>query len=133
MLKKQLIFATLLALMTNSIEPKVIEVTSKNFKQEVTQSKLPVIVDVYAPWCGPCQRMAPIFEEVESEMGHKFKFVKIDGDKETTISESLGLTSFPSFYIYHQGKLIKKSPGSKSKDKLKGFLSKVLKEIEEVI
>lgn len=132
MLKKQFFCASLLIALSATVHAKVIEVTSSNFDKEVKQSKKPVVVDMYAPWCGPCQKMAPIFDEVEAEMNHLFKFVKIDGDKESKISESVGLTSFPSFYIYHKGKLHKKSPGSKSKDKLKKFLNDVLKEVESL-
>ena len=72
-------------------------VTSENFEQEVLKSDIPVVIDVYATWCGPCQQVAPIFDELAKELEGKFKLVKINIDDERDIAINYNVSSIPTF------------------------------------
>lgn len=93
-------------------------VTKDNFEQEVKQSKLPVIVDVFAEWCGPCQQMAPIFEELEKEHGDKYKFVKVNVDESRELAIEYGVSSIPTFVFVKDGQIKGKETGYMSKEDL---------------
>ena len=75
----------------------VIAVTPENFEEEVLNSELPVVIDVYASWCGPCQQIAPLFEELEKELRDSYKFVKLNVDEARDLSIQYGITSVPTF------------------------------------
>ena len=75
----------------------VTSITKDNIQSEVNESKLPVIIDIYASWCGPCQYMLPIFEELAKEMEGKIKFVKLNVDEARDLSIQYGVTSVPTF------------------------------------
>ena len=102
-----------------------INITSKNFEEEVLKSELPVVVDVYATWCGPCQQMEPVFNELAKELEGKFKLVKINIDEERDIAINYNVSSIPTFLFMKNGELVTKEMGYMSKEDLK-------KKIEEV-
>jgi len=105
----------------------VVPVTKENFEQEVLNSDLPVVVDVYASWCGPCQQMAPIFDEIERELRDSYKFVKLNVDEGRDLSIEYGVTSVPTF-IFLKGKEVKgKETGYMSKEDLKTKINTHLK------
>ena len=82
----------------------VITITEENHKKEVEESTKPIIVDVYAPWCGPCQHMMPVIEELEKELGDKYKFVKINVDNAGELARKVGIQGVPTFLIMKKGK-----------------------------
>lgn len=125
MFKKQLLAAALL-LAGAQIHTQVTEVTAKNFDQEVKQSSQLVILDIYATWCGPCKKMAPIFESLSNEFENKVKFVKMDLDKSEKLAASLGVEVIPTFFIFKDGSLIKKIDGSQSQEQLKIIIENYL-------
>lgn len=96
-----------------------ITVTADTFDKEVKQSKLPVIVDIYATWCGPCKMMAPLFEELSKELAGSYKFVKINIDEERDIAIQYNVSSIPTFLFIKDGILVAKETGYMSKDALK--------------
>lgn len=98
----------------NFTKDSVLEVTSKNFESVVLQSDLPVIVDFYAVWCGPCNKMKPIFEEVAKKFEHKIVFVKINVDEQPALVQHWGITSYPSFLFFNKGKILGKMEGGRS-------------------
>jgi thioredoxin 1 len=96
----------------------IISITQANFKKEVEESTLPVVIDVHAVWCGPCQQMAPIFDELEKELGRCYKFVKLNVDEARELSIKFGVTSVPTFLFIKNNALKGKEIGYMSKDQL---------------
>jgi len=100
-------------------------VNSENFEQEVLQSDIPVVVDVFASWCGPCQQVAPIFDELTKELAGKYKLVKINIDEERDLAIKYNVSSIPTFLFIKGGEVVGKETGYIGKDDLK-------KKIEEL-
>lgn len=96
-----------------------VDITQSNFDKEIKQESKPVVMDVYASWCGPCQQMAPIFEELEKEMGSKYKFTKLNVDEARDISIKFGVISVPTFLFIQNGEIKSKETGYMAKDVLK--------------
>ena len=94
-----------------------IAITKENYDKEVMQSDRPVIIDVYADWCGPCQQMIPIFEELEKEHD-KYKFVKLNVDEARDLAVQFGVTSIPTFVFIKNGEMKGKETGYIAKDDL---------------
>lgn len=94
------------------------QITKENYDKEVMQSELPVVIDVYADWCGPCQQMMPIFVELEKEHGTKYKFVKLNVDEARDLAVQFGVTSIPTFVFIKDGELKGKETGYIAKDDL---------------
>jgi thioredoxin 1 len=98
--------------------------TDKNFEAEVLKSDKPTLVDFWAPWCGPCQMMGPIIEELAKELGDKFKIGKINVDENPDTASKFGIMSIPALKIFKGGKVVKEFVGVQNKDILKGELEK---------
>ena len=96
----------------------MLELTDKNFNEEVIESKIPVLVDFYATWCGPCKMLAPILEEFAEEYKEKIKVVKINIDDYTPIALENGIEVIPTLLLFKNGKAEKKSVGYLSKREL---------------
>ena len=95
-----------------------VSVTTQNFETEVTNSTLPVVVDMYATWCGPCKMIAPVFEQMSKEMAEQYKFVKVNIDEERELAVKHGVTSIPTFLFMKDGQMVAKETGYMSKDAL---------------
>ncbi len=93
-------------------------ITSQNFEQEVKKSTLPVVVDVFATWCGPCKMMAPLFEDLSKELADKYKLVKVNIDEERDIAIQYNVSSIPTFLFIKGGALVGKEMGYMSKEAL---------------
>lgn len=102
-------------------------VTSENFEQEVLKSELPVVIDVFATWCGPCQQVAPIFDELAKELEATHKLVKINIDDERDIAINYNVSSIPTFLFIKGGELVGKETGYHSKEDLKKKIEEVFK------
>lgn len=103
-----------------------IDITNENFVQEIEQSTLPVIIDVFATWCGPCQQVAPLFDELEQEFKGKVKFAKINVDQARELSIKFGVSSVPTFILLKNGAVIDRQTGYTSKEDLRAKVQSLL-------
>lgn len=99
--------------------------TDQNFKEEVLDSKTPVLVDFWAEWCAPCRIVGPIVEELATEYKDKLKVGKLNVD-ENHIASHYGVMSIPSLIIFKEGKVVKTMIGAQSKDNFKREIDSVL-------
>ncbi|MBP1721342.1 MAG: thioredoxin [Deltaproteobacteria bacterium] len=104
----------------------LIHVTDSDFEQEILKSEKPALVDFWAPWCGPCQRIAPIIEELATEYKDKVKVAKINVDESRKVATDLGVMSIPTLMLFKGGKVIDKVIGLVPKDRLKEIVNKAL-------
>lgn len=103
-----------------------IDITNANFTTEVIKSDKPVVIDVYATWCGPCKQMAPLFEELSKEMGSSYKFAKLNIDEERDIAVQHNVSSIPTFLFFKNGKVVGKETGYMGKDILQEKIEDLL-------
>jgi len=94
---------------------KPLEITDANFQQEVINSELPVLVDFWAVWCGPCRVIAPIVEELAGEYNGKLKVGKVDVDNNPDTAMKYGIRSIPTVLIFKNGEIVDRSVGTFSK------------------
>lgn len=100
--------------------------TSEDFETEVLKSEVPVMVDFYADWCGPCKMMAPIVDELASEFEGKIKVGKINVDECSDIAMKYGVMSIPTLIIFKGGQVVRKEVGIQTKKLLVSDLNQVL-------
>ncbi len=99
-----------------------VEITTENFETEVLKSDKPVLVDFWAPWCGPCQIMGPILDELSNELT-TVKIGKLNVDQHPAIAQEYGIMSIPTMKIFKEGKVVKEFIGTKDKENLKTELT----------
>ncbi len=104
-----------------------VAVNQANFKQVVLEAKLPVLVDFWAEWCGPCRAVAPVVEELSKEYAGKVDFAKINVDENATLASQYGIMSIPTLIIFKKGKPAEQIVGFRPKAELKKFLDNHLK------
>jgi thioredoxin 1 len=102
------------------------EINDSSFKSEVTDSQMPVLVDFWAPWCGPCRMVAPVLEELAKEYEGKVKVVKLNIDENQGTATEYGVRSIPTLILFKDGKECEKMIGVQSKENLKQMVDKVL-------
>ncbi|PIE18699.1 MAG: thioredoxin [Proteobacteria bacterium] len=91
------------------------EFTDANFEAEVLQSDLPVLVDFWAIWCGPCRAIAPIVDQIADEFAGKLKVGKVDTDKNERVAGSLGISSIPAVFVFKHGEVVERIVGARPK------------------
>lgn len=101
-------------------------VTDATFAAEVLASDIPVLVDFWAPWCGPCRAVAPILEELSGVYAGKVKIVKLNTDENPQVTATYGITSIPTINIYKGGEIVKQIVGARPKPALVTELDAVL-------
>lgn len=90
---------------------EVTAVTEQNFDQEVLKSEIPVLVDFWAPWCGPCRAVAPVVEKVAGDLAGKLKTVKCNVDEQQALAAKYGIRSIPSLLFFRKGEVVESVVG----------------------
>ena len=99
-----------------------VTITEKNFEEEVINSPIPVLVDFWATWCGPCRMLAPIIEEIAEEYEGKVKVGKINVDEEAQLAIKFGVSSIPTVMVFKNGEVTDVSVGYRPKEQLTALL-----------
>jgi thioredoxin 1 len=101
-------------------------ISEGNFDAEVIKSNIPVLVDFWAPWCGPCRMLGPVVEEIALEFAGKLKVGKLNTDENLAVATQFQISSIPTIMIFKGGKVVEKMVGFKSKNDLKKIVESVI-------
>ncbi|HEY4266128.1 MAG TPA: thioredoxin TrxC [Micropepsaceae bacterium] len=96
--------------------------TTANFAKHIGKSDVPVVVDFWAEWCGPCKMMAPVYEKVAAELEPAFRFLKVDTEAETTLAAQFGIRSIPTLMVFRDGAIVAQQSGAMDAGRLRDWL-----------
>ncbi len=108
------------------VSKNITELKDESFKNVLNESAIPVLVDFWAEWCGPCKMIAPVIEDIAAEFAGKIKVGKLNVDENQNVPASLKVISIPTLILFKNGQELERSIGYKTKDELSSFISKLL-------
>lgn len=108
------------------LDTKPINLTAANFDEVIVNSDIPVIVDYWAPWCGPCKMMAPNFEKAANDWPLKVLFAKVNTEDEQSIGARIGIRSIPTLIIYKDGKEVNRTSGALDYNSLNNLIKQYI-------
>jgi thioredoxin 1 len=108
------------------LSEKIINVNQDSFQKAVLDSQKPVLVDFWAPWCGPCRAVAPIIEELTNDYEGKIEFTRLNVDEAPFVASKYGIMSIPTLMVFKDGKPVQQAIGYQPKDQLKKLLDSTL-------
>jgi len=104
----------------------ITELTDANFDQEVNESSVPVLIDFWAPWCGPCKKLLPVLEQLVEEYGDKVKIAKVNVDENTQKASEYGISGIPAMFLVVNGEVKERITGLQPKSQLESVIGKYL-------
>lgn len=105
---------------------KVLKINKDNFEELVLKSSVPVLIDFWANWCGPCRAIGPTIDELAEEYDGRFKIGKVNVDEENALVKDFGIMSIPTMITFKDGNQVEKVIGARSKADLKGLIDKYI-------
>jgi len=105
--------------------PLILTLTQESFAQQVLQSPVPVLVDFWAEWCGPCKMIAPLLDELADEYDGKAKIGKVNIDEQQALAAEYGVRAIPTLLLFHKGQVADQIVGARSKRDFKASLDRV--------
>ncbi len=111
---------------TSDHEKRVKEIKAAEWEHEVASAQIPVLVDFWAPWCGPCRILAPTIDEIANDKKFGLKFVKVNVDDSPSVAIAFNIQSIPTIGIFKDGKLLATTIGTQSKSSLEKFISSTI-------
>lgn len=103
-----------------------VEINDNEFSQEVLNSAIPVVVDFWAPWCGPCRKLGPVLDEIAEELGDKVKFVKVNTDENLQTAKEYSISGLPSLLVFKNGNAVERIVGLMPKTSILSNIEKHL-------
>ncbi len=104
----------------------VIEVKDEQFEQEVVNSEIPVVVDFWATWCGPCRKLSPVIEEISETYSDKVKFVKVNVEESLNTAKTYSISGLPSLLVFKSGEAVERMTGLMPKSTIISNIEKYL-------
>ncbi|MBP7845236.1 MAG: thioredoxin [Proteobacteria bacterium] len=101
-------------------------VTDTSFEQDVLQANVPVLVDFWATWCGPCRAMAPKLEEISTQFNGKVKVVKLDVDANPQVPSQFGIRGIPTLILFKGGQMVDQIVGNQPREVIEGLINKAI-------
>jgi thioredoxin 1 len=105
--------------------PNIVALTQDNFTAEVLNASMPVLVDFWAEWCGPCKMIGPVLDELATEYAGQVKIGKVDIDQQQALAAQYGVRAIPTLLLFHQGQVADQMVGLRSKKDLKASIARV--------
>lgn len=104
----------------------IVEITDKNFEQEVSKSELPVLVDFWAAWCGPCRAIAPVIDELANEYAGKIKIGKCNVDENPITPSRYGIRAIPTLIFFKNGSVVEQITGAVAKSQIAAVIDRII-------
>jgi len=114
------------------VSANIISTDDRGFDRAVLQAEMPVLVDFWAPWCGPCRMIAPVVEQLAKEYDGKLRTVKVNTDDSQEVARRYGIQGIPTLAIFHGGKEVKRFVGVRPKAELAGAIDRVVANTQPV-